>query len=180
MNANKSSIELSLHLAFPHIPLCAASLCSIDWLLLTFIYLLFTSIRAKHQYEAFRKDRGNQQGDTGKRSKISEMSPAWRNMLRLKEVGQARRGACLWGKCNNRQQLSGSPLSEQLLEASVQPRAGGSTEAPAGSGGCEGRGVLDGESGQGGWAAGEQCPLLAPLICSPRLEDTFSFQMGRN
>lgn len=42
INAIKLSIELSLHLAFQYIPPCAASLCSIDWVLLTFIYLLFT------------------------------------------------------------------------------------------------------------------------------------------
>ena len=41
-NAIKFSIEPPLHLAFQYVPPRAASLGSIDWVLLTFIYLLFT------------------------------------------------------------------------------------------------------------------------------------------
>lgn len=50
-------------------------------------------MRAKHQYEAFRKDRGNLQGDTEERSTISEMrcavlSQDWEN-TQLRKQGQA-------------------------------------------------------------------------------------------
>ena len=40
-NAIKLSIEPSLHLAFQYVPPRAAPLGSVDWVLLTFIYLLF-------------------------------------------------------------------------------------------------------------------------------------------
>lgn len=75
-------------------------------------------MRAKHQYEAFRKDRGNLQGDTEKRSTISEMrcavlSQDWENTPA--EKARSGSGAGIPGVPG----IPGACLWEELIQVAV-------------------------------------------------------------
>ena len=93
-NAIKLSIEPSLHLAFQYVPPRAASLGSIDWVLLTFIYLLFTFLyQSQTSIGSFQRGQLQPTKRHWEKVKILEMkwavlSQAWEKTLGLREQGQ--------------------------------------------------------------------------------------------
>lgn len=158
MNAIKLSIELFLHLAFRYLPPCAASLCRIDWVLLTFIYLLFTfPYQGQTSIRSFQK--GQRQPTKRHWEKVKNLrdevrcsQPGLGNKLWLRQQGQGS-AAGTFSAWLLRRSNTGNDGQGLFCQGSCQrqtPSLGDSEQQRGYSrDGCEdSEGVLEGESGQ--------------------------------